>query len=284
MKPRTFEYELVSNMDELYAQLALHGESAKLLAGGQSLVPMMNLRVSSPSVLIDINRVPQLQGISESEHGLRVGALTRHHEMQTNPLIARYAPLLRMAVEHVAHLVIRNRGSFGGSLCHADPAAEFPACVVLLDATMEIGSLRGTRLVKAREFFHGPFTTAVEYDEVLVAVHIPKCPASSRFAIDEFSRRHGDFAIAGLAVGVADQKSNHASEWVAYGIADRPFLLTALPEVWSTHRGLPEPRAVADAIAKDFGPYVDDGEEGKLKRALGAELVMRCQRLLSQMQ
>lgn len=280
MKPRSFDYELVTNVEDLYARLSHHGEAAKLLAGGQSLVPMMNLRVSAPSVLIDINRIPQLQGISESDRELRIGAITRHREMQTNPLVERFAPLLRMAVEHVAHLAIRNRGTFGGSLCQADPAAEFPACAVLLDATMEIGSARGTRLVKAREFFQGPFTTAVEYDEVLLAVRIPKAPIGSRFAIDEFSRRHGDFAIAGLAVSFPSQPGA-SSECVAYGIADRPFLMKALPNLWKDLRSLPDRGAISEAIASDYGPYVEDNEEGKLKLALGAELVVRCHRLLS---
>ena len=126
MKPRAFQYEAVSTLEAAYSLLEKHGDLAKVLAGGQSLIPMMNLRMSAPSVLIDINRIDALKQVSETGHELRIGVLTRHHQMQSDPLVARYAPLLRLAVEHVAHLAIRNRGSFGGSLCHADPAAEFP--------------------------------------------------------------------------------------------------------------------------------------------------------------
>ncbi|CAN7758936.1 FAD binding domain-containing protein [Variovorax sp. LjRoot130] len=282
MKPRAFQYESVTTLDEAYALLAKHGDSAKVLAGGQSLVPMMNFRVSSPAVLIDINRIDALRLISEDNGELRIGALTRHHQMQTSLLVARHAPLLRLAVEHVAHLAIRNRGTFGGSLCQADPAAEFPSCAVLLDATMEIGSARGTRLVKAREFFHGPFTTAVEADEILLAVRIPKALPGARFAIDEISRRHGDFAIAGLAVSVCPRAGEDVFEWVAFGIADRPLLLSALPALWASRRGTPDRRALAQAIATDFAPHVDDGEEGQFKQRLAAELVSRCLQSLSQ--
>lgn len=282
MKPRAFQYESVSTLNDAFALLARHHDAAKILAGGQSLIPMMNLRMSSPAVLIDINRIDALQVISEHTDELRIGVLTRHHQMQTNPLVARHAPLLRLAVEHVAHLAIRNRGSFGGSLCHADPAAEFPACAVLLDATMEIGSARGTRLVKAREFFHGPFTTAVEADEMLLAVRIPKPLPGARFAIDELSRRHGDFAIAGMAVSILPRAGEDVHEWVAFGVADRPLLLGALPALWAGRRGAPDRHAVAEAIAADFAPYIDDGEEGKLKQILASELVWRCLQSLSE--
>jgi carbon-monoxide dehydrogenase medium subunit len=282
MKSRAFQYESVSTLDDAYALLAKHGDGAKVLAGGQSLIPMMNLRMTSPSILMDINRIAALEGISEHNGELRIGVLTRHHQMQTDPLVARYVPLLQLAVEHVAHLAVRNRGTFGGSLCHADPAAEFPACVVLLDATMEIGSARGTRLIKAREFFHGPFTTSVEADEMLLAVRIPKPLPGARFAIDELSRRHGDFAIAGLAVSIFPQAGEDIFEWVAFGIADRPLLLCALSALWAGSRGTPERRAVSEAIAADFASYIDDGEDGRLKQLLAVELVWRCLQSLSE--
>ena len=280
MKPKAFQYESASTLEAAYALLEDHGDDAKVLAGGQSLIPMMNLRMSSPSVLIDINRIAALKLVSENEQELRIGVLTRHHQIQSNPLIARYAPLLRLAVEHVAHLAIRNRGTFGGSLCHADPAAEFPACAVLLNATMEIGSVRGTRLVKAREFFHGPFTTAIEADEMLLAVRIPKPPPGARFGIDELSRRHGDFAIAGLCVSVHSLAGRESFEWVAFGIADRPLLLGTLSALWA-NQSTPDRQAVAEAISTDFRSHVDNNDEGQLKRLLSAELVWRCLKSLS---
>ena len=189
MKPRPFEYRRAANLAEVYAQLSEHGDSAKIVAGGQSLVPMMNLRLVSPSILLDIGGIDELRGIALNGDMLRIGALVRHCEMESSPLISRHAPLLAKAVEHVAHLAIRNRGTFGGSCCHADPAAEFPACSLLLGAVMEIASVRGTREVAAADFFHGPFTTAVQPDELLLAIHIPAALPDALFAFHELSHR-----------------------------------------------------------------------------------------------
>ena len=161
MKPRSFEYLAPNTLAGAYDLLTEHGDEAKAIAGGQSLVPMMNLRVASPSMLIDIRKIDELHGITRNGDMLRIAALTRHDEIASSDLVARCAPLLAKAVKFVAHMAVRNRGTFGGSCCHADPSAEFPACCVLLRAVMELGSARGTREVSASEFFQGPFTTAI---------------------------------------------------------------------------------------------------------------------------
>lgn len=171
MKPRPFEYRRATALAEVYEVLSARPDDARIVAGGQSLVPMMNLRLVSPSLLLDIGGIDDLRGITLNGDMLRIGSLVRHCEVSSDKLIARHAPLLAKAVKHVAHLAIRNRGTFGGSCCHADPAAEFPACSLLLGAVMEIGSARGTREVAAVDFFQGLFTTAVRSDELLLAVN-----------------------------------------------------------------------------------------------------------------
>jgi len=200
MKPPAFQYLRPNTVSEALDMLAAAGEDAKILAGGQSLVPMLNFRLLKPSALIDINRIGELDFISESETGLRIGALSRHRVTQTSPLIAKHFPVLTAAMDHVAHLAIRNRGTIGGSLSHADPAAELPLLMTLLDAKIRLASRNGSRELSPAEFFQGSLMTALEEGEILTEVELPYLPANTRWGFEEFAQRSGDFAIVAAAV------------------------------------------------------------------------------------
>ena len=200
MKPARFQYARPETLDEALALLAEHGSEAAMLAGGQSLMPMLNLRLAAPSIVIDINRIPGLDRIARTADGLVLGARVRHNDVLRSTEVRAAAPLLPMALAHVAHEAIRNRGTLGGSLALADPAAELPACAVCLDATITVTSAAGERAVAASDFFEALYTTALQPGELLTAVTIPARDASWRFAFDEVARRHGDFALAAVAV------------------------------------------------------------------------------------
>ena len=198
MKAPAFHYARPDTLDEALTLLAERGQGATVLAGGQSLLAMLNLRLTQPELLIDINRIAELGGIADHGEHIRIGALARHAEVIASPLVAQHAPLVALAMPYVAHLAVRNRGTFGGSIALADPAAELPACAVALGATMVLRSVRGERRVAAEDFFTGLYSTARAADELLVAVDLPKRPAA-RVAFRELSRRHGDFAMVGVA-------------------------------------------------------------------------------------
>ena len=200
MKPPLFDYHDPSAVEGALDLLAEHGEDAKVLAGGQSLVPLLNFRLASPDHLIDLGRIPSLAYIRRSNGVLRIGAMTRQATLEASPLVAEHWPLLTGALGFVAHAQIRNRGTVGGSVAHADPAAELPLAFTVLDATFHLRSRRGTRSVGAREFFVTHLTTAIEPDELLVEIEVPPVPAGTCWAFTEYARRHGDFALGGAAV------------------------------------------------------------------------------------
>jgi carbon-monoxide dehydrogenase medium subunit len=203
MKPPPFEYFAPETLEEALALLARYGDDAKPLAGGQSLIPVLNFRLARPGVLIDLNGIASLAGIQATKDGLRIGAMTRQREAERSALVAKAAPLLAEALPHVAHPQIRNRGTLGGSLAHADPAAELPAVALALDATFRLKSSRGERRLAAREFFTGLFSTALANDELLVEIEFPVLPPGSAIAFEEIARRHGDYALLGVAAVVA---------------------------------------------------------------------------------
>lgn len=176
------------------------GDDASYIAGGQSLVPALALRLQAPQLLIDIAHISTLRGVDLQGDWLRIGALTRHHEVLTDPLIRRHAPLYSEAAPHVAHPAIRNKGTLGGSISHADPASEFPAMTLALGAELEIASRDGVRRVPADDFFLDLFQTAIEPGELLVAIHVPVVQPSHRWAFHELARRRGDFALVGCGV------------------------------------------------------------------------------------
>jgi CO/xanthine dehydrogenase FAD-binding subunit len=205
VKPAPFDYEAPRSVD---AALALLGEDAKVLAGGQSLVPIMNFRLARPAKLVDINRVDELAYLRKRGGALHVGALTRHATLERSELVARGWPLLRQAVRHVGHAQIRSRGTIGGSCAHADPTAELPVALTALDARFHVRGRTGARVLGAGEFFVAQLTTAMRDDELLVEVEVPPLPAGARCVFAEHALTHGDWAIAGAAVVVAP---GHAS-------------------------------------------------------------------------
>jgi len=201
LKPAAFEYHRPESVGEALHLLADIGDEGKILAGGQSLIPVMNFRLAQPAVLIDVNRLTELDHVSEEADGtLRLGAMVRQARLEREAAVARRSPLLAEAIPHVAHPQIRNRGTVGGSLAHADPAAELPAVMVALDARFRLARAGGERWVAAGDFYRGLFTTALEADEMLVEVEIPPRPGDAGACFLETSRRHGDYAMAGVAV------------------------------------------------------------------------------------
>ena len=202
MKPAPFEYAAPTTVAEAIEILAEHGDEAKVLAGGQSLVPLLALRLARPELVVDINRVRELDPVERNDGYLRIGALVCHARFERHAAEASAVPLLARTAPLIGHFQIRNRGTVCGSLAHADPAAEWPTIAATLDAEVEVVSSRATRRIPAREFFVGTFMTALEPDELIVAVHFPVWNADAGFAVEEFARRSGDFAIAGAVCGV----------------------------------------------------------------------------------
>lgn len=200
VKARAFSYFRATTIDQALDAHARAGDDARFIAGGQSLVPALSLRLQAPRLLIDITHIEELRGVRREGSHLRIGALTRHCEMLSEPLVAEFAPLLHAAAPYVAHPAIRNRGTFGGSVALADPASEFPAMTLALDAEIEIAGSAGRRRVKADDFFVDLFETALQPGELIIAIHVPMFRADQRFAFDELARRRGDYALVGCGM------------------------------------------------------------------------------------
>ena len=279
MKPAPFEYHRPASVDEALALLAEHGYDAKLLAGGQSLVPAMNFRLAAPAVLVDLNRIPGLDGIQEADGRLRLGAMTRQAAAERNPLIAARAPLITETLPYVAHAQIRNRGTMGGSIAHADPAAELPAVMLALDARFHLRGPGGTRMVPAGEFFTGLFGTALEAEEMLVEVEVPAAAPRTGWAFDEVSRRHGDFALAGVAavVQVDDEGRCTSARIALLSVSDAPVLAArAADALLGQQPGEGAIRAAAEAAAEgDIDPPGDIHASPAYRRQLVDVLVRR---------
>lgn len=199
MKPVAFDYVIADSIDMAVASLADGGGDAKIIAGGQSLVPMLNFRLLRPSILVDINRIGDLTFIEDAGKNIRIGALTRHFQLETSPVIARHLPVLTCAMTHVAHLAIRNRGTTGGSLAHADPAAELPMMALLLNAELHISSAKGKRTIAARDFFLDALTVDLVDGDIVTEIVLPKLPPKTGWGFEEVARRSGDFALAAVA-------------------------------------------------------------------------------------
>ena len=223
LKPPSFEYVSARGLDHALEILAQAGGDAKILAGGQSLMPMMNFRLVNPAILLDINRFGGMDGITEQADRLRFGALVRHRMTATDPVVMTRFPILTHAMTHVAHHTVRNRGTFVGSLCHADPAAEMPMIALLLNAEIEIASVRGVRRLEARDFFIGPLTTALEPDEMVTGVDLPFLAPDTGWGFEEFARRHGDYALAAAAVTLGRRDGRARDVRIAVmGVGDTP--------------------------------------------------------------
>ena len=256
MKAPRFAYIRPDSLDEVLALLAEHGDAARILAGGQSLMPTLNMRLSRPRVLVDINRIDALKGIGLENGTVRIGALARHAEVMESDIVAGNLPLVADAMPHVAHVAIRNRGTFGGSIALADPAAELPAVVLALDAELVLASARGRRTVAARSFFNGLYETERGDDEILVETRIPALGPGYRSSFMELARRHGDFALAGVCCHARVDGGVLSDVRLAYfGSDDRPRLAAgasaaAEGKAWSGD----VKEAVKDALGGDLDP------------------------------
>lgn len=259
MKSPAFAYARPASLGEVFTLLQTHGEGAKLLAGGQSLLATLNLRLSAPDILIDITAVPGLSGISVGKDTVRIGALTTHREIEHSGEIAKYLPLLAQAVPHVAHVAIRNVGTFGGSIAMADPAAEYPAVCVALDAQFVIAGAKGERRVAAREFFKGMYETALQPGEVLVAGEFKIAAAGYRAAFLELARRHGDYAIVGLAAQADCSGGKYKDMSLAFlGAGGEPVLARTTAAALEGKAFGPDTIALAqDTLAQDLDPPGD---------------------------
>jgi len=223
MKPAAFEYVVADSVEMAVASLAQAGGDAKIIAGGQSLVPMLNFRLLRPAILVDINRIPDLAFIREDDTAITVGALARHHQLETSPVIARHLPVLGEAMRHVAHLAIRNRGTIGGSLSHADPAAELPMMAMLLDAGLRVASALGTRTVAAHDFFKNALSVDLAEDEIVTEIVLPKLSQNTGWGFEEVARRSGDFALAAVAATLTLSDGAIAQARIAMtGVAPTP--------------------------------------------------------------
>ena len=277
MKLPPFEYACPTTLSDAVALLASHDGEAKPLAGGQSLVPMLAFRVASPSLLVDLRKLAELKQIKIADDGVTLGAMVRWRDILDDARLRKAHPLLVAAVEHVAHYQIRNRGTVGGSIAHADPAAEMPGIVVTCEAKIAVVGKAGARVIDAANFFQGPLMTALKPDEIITEIRLPAWPAKRRFGFQEFARRRGDFALAAamLFYDEADGKARNAHVG-AIGIADRPLRLAAVEQVLNGNKIDEAIIAKAEAAASaSVEPADDIHAGGAYRKALLGVMVER---------
>ena len=276
MKASAFSYVRATSVVNALELLVAQGDKAKVLSGGQSLMPAMNLRLISPDLIVDIGEIAELRGIAVKGDVLKIGALTRHVDIQQSPEIAAHAPLLTDAVAHVAHPAIRNRGTLGGSLAHADPASELPACMVALNATIVISGQAGERRLAAEDFFKGIYETDLSAQELLVAVELPVERKNSLHFFFEFARRHGDYAIAGLAAQAVVQGDVFADLRMAFfAVGDRPVLARAATKLIDV---AVTPAVLSDALTalgEELDPHDDQQASASMRGHLAKVLMAR---------
>lgn len=281
MKPAAFDYFAPESLDEAVALLGRHGQRAKVLAGGQSFAPMANFRVLRPEVVIDLNRIAALGYIRESGGGLAIGAMTRHRAVERSELVAKRCPLIASAVPNIGHAVIRNRGTVGGSLSHADPAAEWPVVAMALGATMVARSARGERQIPAADFFVGLLTTALDADEILTEIRFPVVPARTGAAFLEVSRRHGDFALvsAGAQVTLSASGTVEEARLALGGVGAGPFEANALAaRLAGTKAQDNDIDALANGVSQSLEPMNDLHASSAYRTEVAAVLVGRAVR------
>jgi carbon-monoxide dehydrogenase medium subunit len=272
MKAAAFDYVRAGTLDEALRILSERGEGARIIAGGQSLAPALNLRFASPDVLVDIGKLAELRYIEPAGDGVRIGALTRHVDIARSQWLARHCPLLTRAIAHVAHPAIRNRGTLGGSLAQADPAAELPACMVALDGVIIATGADGERRIAARDFFLGVYETALRPDEVLTRVEIGGLGADRAYGFAELARRRGDFAIVGLALAARSRTPGLDDiRLVFFGVSDRP---ATAPRAAAALAGLDLEGARA-ALAVDLDPASDAQASAAMRLHLAGVLLDR---------
>jgi carbon-monoxide dehydrogenase medium subunit len=276
MKPPTFDYVRAESIEEAVAALAGSDGDGKVLAGGQSLVPLLSMRLARPSVLVDLNRLRSLDYVCREGDVLRIGALTRHQTVLCSPVARQCVPLMPEALRHVGHVTIRNRGTIGGSVAHADPAAELPSVIRALDAELVVQGHAGTRMVSAAEFFHGYLTTALAADEVLTEIRVPVQSPNSRVAVHQLSRRHGDFALVGVFVALELLGDHCASARIAVaGTNSEPLRATAAENLLTGASLTPALLADAAAAVAAATAPVDDIHASAAYRRRMAQVMAR---------
>lgn len=277
MKPANFDYFAPTTVAEALELLRDHASDVKILAGGQSLVPALNFRLSRPAVIVDLNRIAELAYVREEETHLAIGALTRQRSIENSEPVARRAPLLAEATKFIGHLPVRSRGTIGGSLVHADPAAEDPALATALDCTMVLKSHRGERRVDARDFFLGVLETAVEPDELLAEIEVPAIPPGSGWSFQEISRRHGDFALAGVAAQITlDGDRVREARLAACGVGPGPVRLGGAEKVLEQDGISDEAIAAAASVAaSEVSPGADVHATADYRRRLTRAMAAR---------
>ncbi len=273
MKAPRFAYARPASIAEAMALLQKHGDDARVLAGGQSLVPMLNFRLAAPKILVDISRIESLAGIKVTKSFVRIGALTRHVDLERSTDVAEHLPLVASAIPHIGHPAIRNRGTFGGSCALADPAAELPACALALGATFVVAGKKGERRIAAEDFFKGLYATALKPGELLVAAEFPLPKPGYASAFGELARRHGDYAMVGVAAHGSRKGGKFSDMRVAFfGVGDRPQRASGF------ERALEGQSAVDGALAKldaDLEPRADLHASAAMKLHLAKVLAGR---------
>ena len=278
MKPPAFDYVRAADASEAIEALARAGGDGKVLAGGQSLMPMLNFRLLRPSVLVDINRIPGLDHIEAGTDGMRVGALVRHHKLETSAGIKAHFPIITAAMAHVAHLAIRNRGTIGGSLAHSDPAAELPLLAVLLGAKLKVRGPDGVRTIDAADFHVGALTSALQEGELLEEVALPYLPPGTGWGFEEVARRLGDFAIVAMGAAVTLAGGQVSEVRIAVtGLGDVPQRIAAAEDLLV---GAQEPdKSLMDAAAQTVMDAIDPGSDvhvsGEYRRHIAGALTRR---------
>jgi carbon-monoxide dehydrogenase medium subunit len=277
VKPAAFEYHAPRELEEALDLLARHGDAAKVLAGGQSLVPLMNMRLARPAVLVDINRLPGLARLEARSDGLVLGALVRQRALERSPEVRRRAPLLAEAAPLIGHLPTRARGTVVGSCVHADPAAELPACAIALDATFTLRRAAGTRRVAAARFHVGLFATALGPDELVTEMALPAPPPRAGSAFVEVARRHGDFALVGAAavVHLAEDGACREARLVFLGAGEVPHAAAAARQLAGRPRDAARLDAVARGAADELSPPSDVHATGAYRRRVAAVIGSR---------
>jgi aerobic carbon-monoxide dehydrogenase medium subunit len=270
VKPAPFAYTKARTLKEAVTLLAKHKDDARLLAGGQSLIATLNMRLSAPELLIDINGIKGLDGIARKGKFVEIGALARHTQVERSDVVSKHAPLIALAIPHIGHPAIRNRGTFGGSIAFADPAAELPACVLALGGEIDIAGPKGKRMVKADAFFKGLFETALRPQEMLTAVRVPAADKNTRVGFAELARRHGDYAIVGLAATARADGKRVADVRLAYfGVGNTPV------RARKAEAALAAGNIDAAVNALDLEPNDDVQASAKVKKHLAGVLLRR---------
>ena len=282
MKPAKFDYYDPRSLEEALALLDTHQEDGKVLAGGQSLMPLLNMRLSRPKIVVDINRIEELNYVRATDGGIAIGALARQRALQTEKLIAGRLPILQEAAYSIAHPQIRSRGTICGSIAHADPAAELPALALALEAEMTLTSAKAARTVGAETFFHSFFTTALQANEILTEVRFPAPPKDSAWSVLEISRRHGDFAIAGIVAGLEldpERGIIRRARLVYFGVGPTPIRVKAAEDALIGQAAAePAFEAAAQSAKQGIDPSNDIHASEEYRRAVAATLTQRALR------